>query len=211
MKKTFACILVFSAFIDNAIAQIDLTASIAVPVGDFAAVDDGMAQTRFGISGAYYKALSPQMSIGGEVGFIMNTLDRAAFATALLDQGASDVSVGGGTYFNYPVFASLLFSPEPLLAHGISLYGSAGIDFMRMMEMDLEINGNAGTIEFDPGSAFAWAAGAQIAFAPYFFGIRYLNLGQHTISGKIISDSGSEYITGTQKVSVVNFLFGLRI
>ena len=211
MRKTCIGLAALLACAADSRGQIDLAAFVAVPMGEFAAIDNGMAQTRFGVSGAYYKPLSPELLLGGEVGFIMNTLDRSAFAAELIEAGASEVSVEGGTYLNFPVLASMLFSPAGLSAHGISLYGAAGVDFMRMTDMKFVINGNPGSIEFDPGSAFAWAIGAQAAMGRYFFGLRYLNLGEHTIKGVIRYDGGRENITGTQEAAVMNFLVGVRL
>ena len=119
--------------------------------------------------------------------------------------------MGGGTYLNFPLMAVVMVSPGELKNHGISLHAGIGVDFMRMTDMDFEIDGDKGTIEFDPGSALAWSLGGQITSGQFIFGARYLDLGEHSMTGKVKSNNGTSTLSGTQKVAVVNIFAGVRI
>ena len=204
----FRWVLLLSA---SAFAQIDISGFLAAPVGDFASTKGGMAETRFGVTVAAMKPVSGQLSVGGEGGVIMNTVDRDAFAQGLLDEtGASTASASGGTYFNFPILLSLSFTAPIGRNNTLSLVGGVGYDFLSMMDMDLKLNGNKGTIAFDPSGAFAYDIGGTVGFGVFFIGAKYFGLGDHKIKAAISGSNGEATTHGNQEVSVVGILAGFR-
>ena len=199
-------------FLSTSFSEVGISGFASVPVGEFAdpAPSGGLAQTRFGVSAEFLGSVSPNMLIGVEGDFILNTLDKQAFANYLLDQGATSASVSGGNYFNFPVLAVASFLAPISLENRISLFGGIGVDFLAMTDMDLTVNGNSGKAIFDPGAALAWEVGAKILFDYLFVGVKYMDLGKHTINSELQSSSGNSNSTGDQKVAIIGILAGVK-
>jgi hypothetical protein len=204
--STLAFLLFTSGF-----SQIGISGYLAAPVGDFASSTGGMAETRFGAALSVSKPIHQGLSVGFEANFVMNTVDRGALADQLLEEtGGSSASVSGGTYFNFPLFANLGFRIPLSGSNSISLLGGLGYDFLRMMDMEIELDGAKVTSVFDPGGALAFSVGATVGLGKVFVGAKYMGLGEHKMKAKISGPGGTENTTGEQEMAVVGILAGVH-
>jgi hypothetical protein len=202
----FLCIMSTSSY-----SQIGFSGYLAIPVGKFASSTDGMAETRFGLALDYSVSILESLSAGVEGNFIMNTVDRQAFANQLVKEpGITSASVSGGTYFNFPIFGTVSYTIPISGNKTFTLKGGLGYDFLNMMDMDLTVNGSNGKIVFDPSGAMAFSLGANLGFGNLFVGAKYMDLGNHKINGAVSGPSGNSNISGDQDIAVTGIYAGIH-
>lgn len=208
MKKSFFVSL--GVLVSSLFAQPEISAILSMPVGNFAQSGNNGGDAQFGgglgISGLY--SVNQTFKVGADVFALFNALNQQDAANSLVQEGATSASISGGNYFNFPILANVEVGFPVNENVTLSLAGGIGIDFLSVTDADVIVNGNAGKITFSCTPGLAFSGGLKLNFQNLFLAVKYIGLGDHTISADLSSSNGNSTSSSNQSVALVSFLGG---
>jgi len=204
--------------------SIQVNAGLTFPVSDFAyedlddrTINAGGASVGFHIGGTYsYDINDKGVGVFVSADFIYNSLKSEA--KDLLEAEEALISVNGSpdfTYYRYiniPIITGITYTYT--MSETIELFGNMGIgaNIFKLTNMSISDDDEEVEISYDASTGFAFMLQAGVLLHDkYSIDLRYLRLGNHTVTGEVVRNGEVDYSYDTKiNVAMVAMTFGVR-
>jgi len=192
----------------------------SLPVSNFGSSDTnnekaGGAAVGLNLGVQYVYPLSKSgLGLFGGVDFNYNGLQQSVKDDLKASMGLSNTSanIKYFKYINVPVTAGLNYTFQADKKIGVFANAGLALNFLKITNLEVEVNGQTVKQEMDLASNFGFKIGAGILInKKTSIAVNYFGLGEHDVKGKVTGPGYSEDVTGKGKVDLVTLTVGFKL